>query len=280
MQILRCIEARHTFSFIGQLQIRCYIRIMETKAYLQKLVRQPDEKIDLAEAALHIAAEEYPDLDIPTYLQQLRGWGEEMKRSISSRSLLEKIEKINDWFYDRLHFSGNVDNYYDPKNSFLNEVIDRRKGIPITLSVIYLDFAWNLGLSAYGIGFPGHFLVGVPDADHPVFIDTFHNGKVMTASQCEDFLKDISEDDVTFQRTFLAPVTKQQTLIRMLRNLRGIYLEKKNYAKLVKVLGLLIVMNPDVPEEVRDRGIIYYEMEAFRLAFAGLRNIFVRCNRY
>ena len=229
-------------------------------------MQKPEEQIHLAEAALYIARDEYPHIDIPGYLKQIKEWSNLLKQQSTKRPGFSRVDLLNDLLFQKMQFTGNIDNYYDPKNSFLNDVIDSRKGIPISLSVIYLELAWSLGLDATGIGFPGHFLVRVNHRGKIVYVDAFYKGRIMTADDCVEFWNDISEGEVEFQNSFLSQLNKQQILIRMLRNLKGIYLEQKSYKKLIRVMDKLILMNPNLPDEVRDRGIIFYQMQAFRLA--------------
>lgn len=236
--------------------------------YFEKLTGKPEGQINLGEAALRIAADEYPKLDVASYVKVLDHWGAELNRqSAQTAAAKDRLEQINDWLFNKMQFTGNVDDYYDPKNSFLNDVIDRKKGIPITLSVIYLELAWRLGLDAAGIGFPGHFLVRVSVEDRPLYIDAFHQGNMMTVEGCIKFFEQLSDGEQQFQQSFLSELGKKQILTRMLRNLKGIYLEQKNYKKLIQVISRLIALNPDVYEEIRDRGIIHYEMQAFKFAF-------------
>ncbi len=239
---------------------------MSKETYFEALMRKSDEEINLAEAALQIAALEYPGLNIGSYLDLLNRWHETIRSEFGMAPAPEQVKGINDVLFARMHFSGNIENYYDPRNSFLNEVIDRKTGIPITLSVLYLELAWRLGLNAAGIGFPGHFLVRIHADGQSLFVDPFHSGRVMTVAGCREFWDDLSEGEVAFQESFLTTVTKHQILLRMLRNLKGIYLETKNYRKLIPVMDQLVILCPDVPEEVRDRGIIHYQRKAFKLA--------------
>jgi regulator of sirC expression with transglutaminase-like and TPR domain len=239
---------------------------MESKNYFEKLMKKPEQDVRLAEAALYIARDEYPQIDIPAYLELLKNWSTLLRKEASRKPGHSRLDLLHDLLFQRMHFSGNIDNYYDPKNSFLNDVIDSRKGIPISLSVIYLELAWSLGLDATGIGFPGHFLVRVNHRGETVYVDAFHKGKIMSANDCVEFWNDISEGEVQFQENFLSSMNKHQILIRMLRNLKGIYLEQKNYKKVIRIMDKLIVLNPGVPEEIRDRGIIHYQIQAYRLA--------------
>jgi len=239
---------------------------MDSTGYFEKLMKKPAEDIRLAEAALYIASDEYPKMDIPAYLTVLNQWSSSLKKESTRKPALSRLDLLNNLLFEKMQFSGNIDNYYDPKNSFLNDVIDSRKGIPISLSVIYLELAWNLGLDATGIGFPGHFLVRINDHGKMVYVDAFYRGRVMTTADCMEFWNDISEGELEFQESFLSSMNKQQILIRMLRNLKSIYLEQKSYRKLIRVMDKLVVLNPRLPEEIRDRGIIYYQMQAYRLA--------------
>lgn len=238
------------------------------KSYFEKLVTKPDARVSLAEAALHIAEEEYPDLEISEYTSLLDEWGRELKKKRTKVPDHMKIGRINDWLFGHLNFSGNTENYYDPRNSFLNEVMDRRTGIPITLSVIYLELAWKMGMDAAGIGLPSHFMVRVMVEGRPLYIDTFHQGNVMTVEDVKDFLDDLSAGTIEFQNGFLSVMSKRQILSRMLRNLKGIYLEQKNFPKIIRVIDKLILLNPEAAEEIRDRGIVYYQMQAFRKALS------------
>jgi regulator of sirC expression with transglutaminase-like and TPR domain len=234
--------------------------------YFKNLASLPDHKISLAEAALQVALDEYPELNISHYKKLLKDWSATMNARFSSKPVKNRLEQINQLLFNKMNFTGNIENYYDPRNSFLNDVMDRRKGIPITLSVIYLEMAWALGLAASGVGFPGHFLVRVIDDGEPIYIDPFHKGNIMTAGECAEFLKEITEGELEFDQKFLSAVNKKEIIIRMLRNLKRIYLETSNYSKLIKILDHLVVVTAGEAEEIRDRGIIYYQMKAFKNA--------------
>lgn len=239
---------------------------MAKKDYFEKIARSPEKEVRLAEAALRIAADEYPRLRVKSYLSLLDDWSDNLRAECSGLRVQTQMDRLNEWLFETMKFSGNEEDYYDPKNSFLNDVIDRRMGIPITLSVIYLEMAWALGLEAAGISFPGHFLVRVMTEGTPVYVDTFHKGKIMTADGCMQFLRDLTEGELEFQESFLLTVSKRDILARMLRNLKRIYLEAYNFPKLIRVLDKLVLLTPDAPEEVRDRGIIHYQMKAFQYA--------------
>src|SRR5687767_755766 len=182
---------------------------MESKAYFEKLIKKPEEQINLAEAALYIARDEYPEIDISGYLTQLKAWSSTLKKESTKKPGTSRLDLLNDLLFSRMQFTGNIDNYYDPKNSFLNDVIDSRKGIPISLSVIYLELAWSLGLDAAGVGFPGHFLVRVNHRGEIIYVDAFYKGRIMTADDCVEFWDDISEGEVEFQSKFLSSMRSE-----------------------------------------------------------------------
>jgi regulator of sirC expression with transglutaminase-like and TPR domain len=238
---------------------------MNSLEYFEKLQSIPDEKIHLSEAALQIAKDEYPELDIDYYLDLLANWGNQLKRGPRG-SILDRVEKLNEFLFGQMNFEGNLEHYYDPKNSFLNDVIDSKKGIPITLSVIYLDLARRMGLNAAGVGFPGHFLVSIASGETTIYLDAFHKGKIMNVEGCVDLLQKVSSGSIEFEDSFLHPLDKKRTLSRILRNLKGIYLEQGNDAKLVVVMDKIVALNDDDPQELRDRGIVHYKRQAFMLA--------------
>ena len=240
--------------------------MISSKDYFKNLATMPDHKISLAEAALQIALDEYPELDISHYKKLLKGWSDSMNAKFSRNRTRNQLEEINQWLFNEMNFTGNIENYYDPRNCFLNDVMDRRTGIPITLSVIYLEMAWASGLTAAGVGFPGHFLVRVIDDARPIYVDPFHQGNIMTAEECAEFLNEITEGELEFDKKFLSAVNKKEIILRMLRNLKRIYLENNNFPKLIQILDHLIEITAGEPEEIRDRGIIYYQMKAFKNA--------------
>jgi regulator of sirC expression with transglutaminase-like and TPR domain len=239
---------------------------MNKKSYFERLTRKQEHQVSLAEAALHIGDDLYPKLQVASYVDLLESWGSELKKKYAKSPDHVRIDAINDLLFGKMNFAGNTENYYDPKNSFLNEVIDRRKGIPISLSVIFLELAWRMGLQATGVDFPGHFLVRVMAEGRPMYIDAFHRGNIMTVDGCMTFLDEISGGTLQFQENFLASMNKRQILTRMLRNLKSIYLEQHDYSQILQVIDKLILLNPGVSEEIRDRGIVHYQMQAFKSA--------------
>src|SRR5262245_22504528 len=174
----------------------------------QQLVTLPDPAIPLAEAALLMACEEYPQLEISPYLDQLDEIAAAVKAQVQEGdSPRDVVAKINDVLFEQFGFRGNEDNYYDPRNSFFNDVLDRRLGIPITLSTVYLEIARRLNFPLVGVGMPGHFVVKYVDRDQEFFLDPFHNGAIMSADDCRDWIVKNYGDTLEFSDHMLARVT-------------------------------------------------------------------------
>jgi regulator of sirC expression with transglutaminase-like and TPR domain len=241
-----------------------------------EIAAQPEEDIDLAEAALVIAAEEYRDLDVLHYLKQIEEMAATLKRRLRRDiSTPETILALNRYLFEELGFSGNAADYYDPRNSFLNEVLDRRLGIPITLSMVYIEIGQRLGLALRGVSFPGHFLVKCTVRDGAVVLDPYANGASLGMDDLRQRLRvlrsgaaEASDDDV---RQMLAPAKKKEILARVLRNLKSIYLHKRDLERALSASARIIVLDPRAAEEYRDRAEIYLDLECFRAALADFK---------
>lgn len=224
-------------------------------------INQPDEQIDLAKAALYIAQEEYSDLDPAEYLNALDTMADELQDQLPPQQYpLKIIQSINRYLYDDLGFTGNVADYYDPRNSFLNEVIERRIGIPITLSLVYIEVAKRVDFPMVGVGMPGHFLIRPDFSEMETFVDAFHRGEVLFSQDCQEKLTKIYSQPVTLQPEFLESVSNRQFLARMLTNLKFIYLNQKQLEKALAAVERILLLFPEVASELRDRGLIYYQL--------------------
>jgi regulator of sirC expression with transglutaminase-like and TPR domain len=235
-----------------------------------KLARQRDEEVDLAEAALIIAHGEYPHLEIDAYRKQLAHMAEAVAERLEpNASLSRTIATINRYLFEELGFAGNVDDYFDPRNSFLNEVLERRLGIPITLSIVYLNIARRLGLPMRGVSFPGHFLVKMTVSGGDVVLDPFAGGVSLSAQDLKVRLRTVNpEDHEPDLERALKPVGNKEVLARMLRNLKGIYYDAGLYEKALRISEHLLALLPGDPHEIRDRGYIYERLECPRAASA------------
>jgi regulator of sirC expression with transglutaminase-like and TPR domain len=220
-----------------------------------KAISTCEEQIDVAYAALLFAREVYPDLDIGSYL----GYLDEMAGAVRPRlGYYHPAIVLKDFLFDEMGFHGNNYDYFDPRNSYLNEVLDRRIGIPISLSVIFLELARRLSLPVVGIGLPGHFVVRYDGDEEPLYLDPFNGGVPMSVQDCRQRIDDISDGRLPFRSSFLSPVGPRQILTRMLRNLKGIYVARTDFASAIPIVEKLILLNPTAAEETRDLGMLHY----------------------
>jgi regulator of sirC expression with transglutaminase-like and TPR domain len=222
------------------------------------LAALPDHKVQLAEAALTIARSEYPSLDASLYMERLNELAAKLRGRIEAIQEPEpRIHEMNRLLFEEEGFRGNYDDYYDPRNSFLNEVLDRKLGIPITLSIVYIEVGRRAGLSTYGIGFPGHFLAGLLNDKERIVIDPFNGGKILGESDCRKLLRGGTGGSQPFKPSFLEPAWPKQILVRLLRNLKGVYWHRSEELKALKMVEWVLILYPDSVAEVRERGLFY-----------------------
>src|SRR3990172_1864912 len=246
-------------------------RLPPCRQRFTRLVRRPETAIDLAEAALVIAQEEYPELEVARYLSCLDGMGAEVRARVGSVEDPHRlIAALGDYLFHEQGFHGNSDDYYDPRNSFLNDVLDRRIGIPITLSAVYMEVGRRLGLPLHGVGMPGHFLVKYAGPDEEIVIDPFNGGALLSHADCQRMLDRIYQGKVAFEPRFLATVGTRQILSRMLNNLKAIYFKKQEFSKALSVVERLLIVEPGSATEVRDRGLLLSQLKRFPEATADL----------
>ena len=236
-------------------------------------VNCPEEQIDLSRAALAIAMQEYPDLNIEDCLSQFDGLGQTVERRLGEeRNPYRTIAALNTVLFKEIGFEGNRAEYYDPKNSFLNDVIARKRGIPITLSVVYIEVARRVGLSLAGVGFPGHFLVKYQDGDVEIIIDVFNKGEILAREDLDKLLQQLYQGQVSYQSGFITPLGKRDILRRMLNNLKLIYLRQGEALKALAVLDQLVILDPSAADELRDRGLLHIKLECYAQAMEDLES--------
>jgi regulator of sirC expression with transglutaminase-like and TPR domain len=228
---------------------------------------RPEELIDLGRAALTIALPEYPELDCLNYLRRIDRLAVEVsERCGNDADAFRLIAALNLVLFSQQGFHGNRDAYYEADNSFLHRVIERKTGIPISLSVLYIEVARRLGLSVSGVGFPGHFLVKTTIDDNEIVIDPFNGGKIKSPKDLDQMLRDMYGGKVGLRAEFLSPVSKKQILQRMLANLKSIYAKANEWVKTLGVLDRLLILDPGSADDTRDRGVIYSRLECFHQA--------------
>jgi regulator of sirC expression with transglutaminase-like and TPR domain len=255
-------------------------------------VRREDDRIELARACLQIAEDAYPGLDVDGYVGEIDRFAKRLRARIPIDAGAEdRVIALNEFLFADLGFSGNVDDYYDPRNSYLNEVIDRRRGIPITLSVLYIEIGRRIELPLEGVSFPGHFLVRLPMRGGTLVLDPFAGGAPQSADELRERLRrvipraageaprqsfgGVAVADLPLE-TFLEPASNRQILARLLRNLKGVYREKDRPERLLEVLNRMIIVSPDAAGERRDRGYVYHRLECWRPALQDLADYIER----
>jgi regulator of sirC expression with transglutaminase-like and TPR domain len=243
--------------------------VTEPQDRFSRLVAGPDASVDLALASLIIAAGEYPGLDVAGYLERLDEMGREVRGRLP-RGSGPAIECLNAYLFGEEGFRGNVEDYYDPRNSFLNEVIDRRTGIPITLSMVYMEVAHRAGLDVFGVGLPGHFLVRAKGPGGALLVDPFHGGAVMSEADCQKRLDRVFDGRLRLEPGMLAPCPRKGILARMLRNLKAIYVKADDYPRALRTMDLLLSLDPKSGEDLRDRGLLHAAFDCYGLAAADL----------
>jgi regulator of sirC expression with transglutaminase-like and TPR domain len=248
-------------------------------ARFAELVSRPDEQIDLAEASLLIACGEYPDLDVATYLRRLDGMGAAVAERLEGRSAWAILAALNRYLFEELGFAGNSEDYYNPRNSFLNDVLDSRRGIPITLSTVYLEVAARAGLSVQGVGLPGHFILKARVDGAELLIDPFHGGTLLSHADCQERLERVFGGRVRIEPGMLASCSRREILSRMLRNLKTIYLKAGDQARALRSLELLLALRPDDTQELRDRGLAHAALDCYLLAARDLEAYLARVPR-
>ena len=242
---------------------------------LQRILHSPEPTLSLAEAALVIARDEYPALDVDAYLRRLDELAARVRAELPSQPGLEEIiVTLNHFLFIEQGFAGDTDNFYDPRNSFLNEVLDRKLGIPITLSILYLEIGTRLGLELEGVSFPGHFLVKYPTEEGDLVLDPFSGGMPLDENDLRTLLDRTYDgpDDAPSLGRLLAAAGKKEILVRMLRNLKGVYQHHSQPAKVLNALNRILLIAPDSAPEVLERARLHDQMECLRAALADYRH--------
>lgn len=245
------------------------------------LITGDEAGLDLARAALLIAAEEYPGLDIDQYLGRLTELAGQVRLRLESvpatsfqgtrHECMETLRALNAVLFEQEHFRGSRVDYYNPQNSFLNRVLERRLGIPLTLSLVYIEVGKRLGLTLTGVGMPFHFIVRctLPDQTF-LYIDAYEKGKFLSAQDCRRRLVQIFKNPDDLDAHWLEPLSPKQLLVRLLTNLKHIYLHKNDYQRALTVCDRILLLNPQHPSELRDRGVVSFHLKRYSRALRDL----------
>jgi regulator of sirC expression with transglutaminase-like and TPR domain len=245
-----------------------------SRRLLQRFAAQ--EPVDLARGALAVAREEYPELDDARYVRMLDELALQAHKGLPSGASVERrIGRLNTYLFHEVGFAGNQGDYYDPRNSFLNEVLDRRTGIPLSLSIVYIEVGRRCGLRVDGVGFPGHFLCKVQLDGGELVVDPFHRGQLLGLDDIKKRLASTVGGKVKFDPRLLRAAKPKEILVRMLQNLRAVYAEKKDMHRALSAVDRLLLLAPDNTRALRERAHLYETLGAATLAAADLEKVVV-----
>ena len=244
---------------------------------LSKLMRTPDSSFNIAECALIVAQHEYPSLDIPGYLQRLDQIAERLRLRVpADAGKPHVISMLNHYLFRELGYAGNRDNFYDPRNSFLNDVIDRRIGIPITLSILYMEIGRRVGVTLQGVSFPGHFLAKYVTDQGVIVLDPFNQGISLSEADLRERLRQsgggVDSLDMPLS-ALLRAATPHEILLRLARNLKAIYSNAGELEKAIATANLILCLNPQDASELRDRATMYHQLFCYRAALADFERL-------
>jgi len=247
---------------------------LDPTASWQYLRDARDEDIPLLWAALQIARDEYPQIDPSAYEAAAHAQSETLRERIGDPAgALDALRALQGFLFDEQGYTGNDQDYYDPRNSYLNDVIERRTGNPIALAILELDLARRVGLPLQGVSFPGHFLIRLPVDSGLLVLDPFNRGRSLDAGElrvrAKPHLPDRSVDDEQLGR-MLEPASTRGILTRMLRNLRQCYVEKDEFERALRCADRIVWLDDRDPDEIRERGLLYARVGHVQAARADL----------
>ncbi|MGY8799085.1 MAG: SirB1 family protein [Longimicrobiales bacterium] len=230
---------------------------LATRQLLAKELSRTEPEMDLARAFLLVAKEEYPQLSVELYLARLDQLAEEVKDRLADETApLIVLSEVVDTLYRRRKFNGNREAYYDPRNSFLNDVLDRGTGIPLTLGVVLLEVGWRLGLPLEGVSFPGHFLIRFNGEAMDLLLDPFDGGKARFEDEAQELLDRVYGGMVRLQDAFMKTADRRNMIVRLLTNLKGVYVNVGDNKRALAAVERILMVTPTAPAENRTRGVL------------------------
>jgi regulator of sirC expression with transglutaminase-like and TPR domain len=234
------------------------------------------EQFDLALACMMIGQDVYPELDIPAGMARIEAMAETVRGRFAEDAFAEqRLAVLNHYLFNEQRFSGNSDDYYDPRNSYLHEVLERRTGIPITLSIVFLEVGRRIGLALNGVAFPGHFMVKLQLKRGQLVLDPFNSGLPQSESELRQRLGQVLKDGRAKSMPldeFLEAASPRQIVTRLLRNLKNVYMNAGKHELALDVMHRMLLVAPEAVEELRDRGLLYAQLDCFRAASGDLQN--------
>ena len=235
------------------------------------MVQRPERALDLARAALLIAAESDPNVDVEHEVGILESWAEELGTRLDPEwNNLQKLARLRSFVFEELGFRGDRTDYYSPSNSLLHEVLSRRRGIPLTLAIVMMEVGWRVGIPFEGVGFPGHFLVRLTGEPKDLILDPYKRGMSVHEEDCRLMLNESTGGQVEYEPQLLASVSKRDMIVRLLNNLKGAYLRKGEDEMALAAVERLLVLAPDHLPETRDRGLLLFRLGRWGAALESL----------
>ena len=236
------------------------------------MVLRPEDDIDLARAALLIAAEDEPGLDVDAEIARLESWARELNGRLDPQwNSLQRLARLRTFMFEELGFKGDVQNYYSPQNSRLHSVMSRRLGIPLTLSIVFMELGWRIGVPFVGVGFPGHFLVRLTGEPGDLLLDPFDHGTSVHEEDCRRMIETSTGGTVQFDERMIRSIGKRDMIARLLYNLKVACLKIGDDQRALSAIDRLLLLHPDDAVEHRDRGMLHYKLDQYRPARADLR---------
>jgi len=231
------------------------------------MIRRPEDEIDLARSALLVAAENDPTLDVEAEMGRLDAWAEELGRRLEPDwNNLQRLARLRTFMYEDLGFKGDVRGYYSPANSLLHSVMERRLGIPLTLSIVFMEIGWRLGIPFEGVGFPGHFLVRLTGEPGDLLLDPYDHGVSVHEEDCRRMIQLTTGGTVPYDPSMIRSLGKRDMIARLLFNLKVACLKAEDDVGALSAVERLLLLHPDDPPELRDRGLLLYRMDRYREA--------------
>lgn len=235
------------------------------------MMRRPDDDIELAHAALLVAAEDDPSLDPGAALATLRAWGDELAARVAPEcNSLQRLARLRNFMFEELGFRGDVKGYHSPENTMLHSVMERRLGVPLTLGIVFLELGWGLGLDLRGVGFPAHFLVRLAGEAGDLLLDAFDRGASVHEEDCRRILQSSSGGMLPYEEAMIRSIGRREMVARLLHDLKVSCLREGDTGRALRATERLLLVVPDSPPEVRDLGLLLYRVDRYREALASL----------
>jgi regulator of sirC expression with transglutaminase-like and TPR domain len=244
---------------------------IDARSEFARMIERPEPMLDLARAALLIAAESDPQVDVAGEIRRLDGWAETLRGTLApDANNLQKLARLRAFVFEELGFAGDHKDYFSPSNSLLHRVIERRRGIPLTLGIVLMELGWRIGMPLEGVGFPGHFLVRLSGEPGDLLLDPYRHAMSVHEEDCRHMLREITRGEVEFSPRLIESVDKRQMIVRLLHNLKAAFVRQGDDAGALSTVERLLLLDPGDLAQVRDQGLLLFRLRRFEPAVAPL----------